>query len=67
MIDETTDISEETLCSIIARLVESNSAIKECFLGYDVNKDRTADGLCIVLCKAHDKKFNIQNKLIALT
>ena len=41
--------------------------IQECFFKYnDVNKDRTADGLRRVLCKALEK-FNIQNKLIGQT
>lgn len=67
MVDETTDISEKTQFSIVVRLVDSNGEIQEYFLGfYGVNEDRTADGLCNVLCKALEK-FNIKHKLVAQT
>ena len=68
MVDETTDtFLKPVFCSCkICRLTVTVD-IKKYYLGYnDINKDRTADGLCSVLCKALEK-FNTQNKLIAQT
>lgn len=67
MVDETTDISEKTQCSIVVRLVDSNGEIQEYFMGFtNVNEDRTAEGLYNVLCKTF-KNFNMKEKLVAQT
>ena len=66
-VDETTDTSKKTSCSIVIKLIDSNGEIQEYFLRYyEVNEDRTAEGLCSVLCKAPEI-FNIQSKLIPHT
>lgn len=45
-VDDTTDISQRTQCSIILRYITSKSVLVERFLGfYNVSEDRTAEGL----------------------
>ncbi|XP_050064957.1 zinc finger MYM-type protein 1-like [Aphis gossypii] len=45
-VDDTTDISQKTQCSIILRYMTNKSELVERFLGfYNVSEDRTAEGL----------------------
>jgi len=45
-VDDTTDISQRTQCSIILRYITNKSELVERFLGFfNVSEDRTADGL----------------------
>ncbi|KAL4153390.1 hypothetical protein QTP88_001223 [Uroleucon formosanum] len=44
-VDDTTDISQRTQCSIILRYITNKSELVERFLGFYVSEDRTAEGL----------------------
>ncbi|KAL4083864.1 hypothetical protein QTP88_029180 [Uroleucon formosanum] len=63
-IDDTTDISQKTQCSIIIRYVTDKSELVERFLGFhNVSEDRTAQGLFnLVNSVLHE--FDIENKLV---
>ncbi|KAL4141564.1 hypothetical protein QTP88_004185 [Uroleucon formosanum] len=63
-IDDTTDISQKTQCSIIIRYVTDKSELIERFLGFhNVGEDRTAQGLFnLVNSVLHE--FDIENKLV---
>ncbi|KAL4143908.1 hypothetical protein QTP88_006162 [Uroleucon formosanum] len=63
-IDDTTDISQKTQCSIIIRYVTDKSELVERFLGFhNVSEDRTAQGLFnLVYSVLHE--FDIENKLV---
>lgn len=67
IVDETTDITETSQCSIAVRLVDTEGDIQEFFLGFhDVNESRNAEGLCNVLCNVL-QKYDVQSKLVAQT
>ncbi|KAL4107233.1 hypothetical protein QTP88_017616 [Uroleucon formosanum] len=63
-IDDTTDISQKTQCSIIIRYVTDKSELIERFLGFhNVSEDRTAQDLFnLVNSVLHE--FDIENKLV---
>ncbi|KAL4153064.1 hypothetical protein QTP88_000897 [Uroleucon formosanum] len=63
-IDDTTNISQKTQCSIIIRYVRDKSELIERFLGFhNVGEDRTAQGLFnLVNSVLHE--FDIENKLV---
>ncbi|KAL4127519.1 hypothetical protein QTP88_011686 [Uroleucon formosanum] len=63
-IDDTTDISQKTQCSIIIRYVTDKSELVERFLGFhNVSEDRTAQGsFNLVNSVLHE--FDIENKLV---
>ncbi|KAL4107461.1 hypothetical protein QTP88_017803 [Uroleucon formosanum] len=63
-IDDTTDISQKTQCSIIIRYVTDKSELVERFLGFhNVSEDRAAQGLFnLVNSVLHE--FDIENKLV---
>ncbi|KAL4112793.1 hypothetical protein QTP88_016522 [Uroleucon formosanum] len=63
-IDDTTDISQKTQCSIIIRYVTDKFELIERFLGFhNVSEDRTAQGLFnLVNSVLHE--FDIENKLV---
>ena len=66
-VDETTDKSESTQCSVICRCVDSLGKIKEHFLGfYDVGENRSATGICQKLVEILEP-FDFKNKLVAQT
>ncbi|KAL4085456.1 hypothetical protein QTP88_027314 [Uroleucon formosanum] len=63
-IDNTTDISQKTQCSIIIRYVTDKSELIERFLGFhNVSEDRTAQGL-FNLVNSVLYEFDIENKLV---
>lgn len=64
-VDDTTDITQTSQCSIIVRYVNSEGFIVERFLGFhDVSADRTSEKLFRMLDTILDQ-FKYHNKLIA--
>lgn len=64
-VDDTTDISQKSQCSIILRYVTLKGILVERFLGfYDVSSDRTAEAL-FGLLDSILTKFNYKYKLVA--
>ncbi|KAJ4436081.1 hypothetical protein ANN_18708 [Periplaneta americana] len=60
IVDEMTDITETSQCSIAVRLVVTEGDIREFFLGFhDVSESRNAEGLCNVL-----QKYDVQSILL---
>jgi hypothetical protein len=63
-IDDTTDISQKTQCSIIIRYVTDKSELVERFLGFhNVSEDRTAQGLFNLVCSVLHE-FDMESKLV---
>lgn len=63
-IDDTTDITQQTQCSIVLRFVNKNSELAERFLGfYNVSEDRTAKGLFNLITSVLNE-FDIEKKLV---
>lgn len=63
-IDDTTDITQKTQCSIILRFVNKNSELVERFLGFfNVSEDRTAEGLFNLISSVLNE-FDIEKKLV---
>jgi len=63
-VDDTTDITQRTQCSIILRYVTDESKLVERFLGFfNVSEDRTAEGL-FNLMNSVLHKFDFKTKLI---
>ncbi|XP_050060818.1 zinc finger MYM-type protein 1-like [Aphis gossypii] len=63
-IDDTTNISQNTQCSIIIRYVTDKSKLVERFLGFhNVNKDHTAQDLFNLIYSALHE-LDIENKLV---
>jgi hypothetical protein len=67
MVDESTDITETSQCSIIIRLVDRAGEINEFFHGFfDVSDSKTSASIFNVVSKALEK-YNMPHKLIAQT
>jgi len=63
-IDDTTDITQKTQCSVILRYISNKSELVERFFGfYDVSKDHTAEGLFNLITSLL-LEFNIEEKLV---
>jgi len=63
-IDDTTDITQKTQCSIILRFVNKNSELVERFLGFhNVSDDHTAGGLFNLISSVLNE-FDIEKKLV---
>lgn len=63
-IDDTTDITQKTQCSVILRYITNKSELVERFFGfYDVSEDRSAEGLFNLITSLL-QEFNIENKLV---
>ncbi|KAE9523127.1 hypothetical protein AGLY_016468, partial [Aphis glycines] len=63
-IDDTTDITQKTQCSIILRFVNKNSELVERFLGFhNVSDDHTAEGLFNLISSVLNE-FDIEKKLV---
>lgn len=63
-IDDTTDITQKTQCSIILRYINENSELVERFLGFhNVSEDHTAEGL-FNLISSILYEFDIEQKLV---
>lgn len=63
-VDDTTDITQRTQCSIILRYVTDESKLVERFLGFfNVSEDQTAEGL-FNLMNSVLQKFEFKTKLI---
>lgn len=64
-VDDTTDISQKSQCSIIVRYVNGTGDIVERFLGFhDVSEDKTANGLFELMDRILGN-FNYRTKLVA--
>jgi len=63
-IDDTTDLTQKTQCSVILRYITNKSELVERFFGfYDVSKDHTAEGLFNLITSLL-LEFNIEKKLV---
>lgn len=63
-IDDTTDITQKTQCSVILRYVTKKSELVERFFGFhNVSEDRTAEGLFNLIYTIL-QEFNIEQKLV---
>jgi len=63
-IDDITDITQKTQCSIILRFVNKNSELVERFLGFhNVSDDHTAEGLFNLITSVLNE-FDIEKKLV---
>ncbi|KAJ8977129.1 hypothetical protein NQ317_011665 [Molorchus minor] len=63
-VDDTTDITQTSQCSLIIRFVNSEGLIVERFLGFhDISADRTSEALYTMLDRILNQ-FDYQNKLI---
>lgn len=63
-IDDTTNITQKTQCSVILRYISNKSELVERFFGfYDVSKDHTAEGLFNLITSLL-LEFNIEEKLV---
>lgn len=63
-VDDTTDISQTSQCSLIIRFINSEGKLVERFLGFqDVSEDRTSENLYRVIDEILHK-FNYEQKLI---
>ena len=63
-VDDTTDITQSSQCSLIVRFVDAKGVIVERFLGFnDVSADRSSESLYQMLDKILDQ-FDYQHKLI---
>lgn len=63
-IDDTTDITQKTQCSIILRYITNKSELVERFFGFhDVSEDRTAEGLFNLITSLL-QEFSIEKKLV---
>lgn len=63
-VDDTTDITQTSQCSVIIRLVDSQGKLVEIFLGFhDVSAGKTADNLFTMLHSILER-FDYENKLI---
>ncbi|XP_025192174.1 uncharacterized protein LOC112592365 [Melanaphis sacchari] len=63
-IDDTTDITQKTQCSVILRYITNKSELVERFFGfYDVRKNHTAEGLFNLITSLL-LEFNIEKKLV---